>query len=86
MREGVVNFNPLLLQGKDADVNTTGNVSLPAWTIDMRSAIHLHVPEGAEVPPPIEISYRGSLSNPGTSFAQEAIQNYLNQKIQSKHN
>ena len=84
VREGVVNFNPLLLQGKDADVNTTGNVSLPAWTIDMRSAIQLHVPEGTEVPPPIEISYRGSLSNPGTSFAQEAIQNYLNQKIQSK--
>jgi uncharacterized protein involved in outer membrane biogenesis len=84
VREGVVNFNPLLLQGQDADVNTTGNVSLPAWTIDMRSAIQLHVLEGAEVPPPIEISYRGSLSNPGTSFAQEAIQNYLNQKIQSK--
>ena len=84
IREGVVNFDPLLLAGKDADVTTTGDVSLPAWTIDMRSAIQLHVDSDAEVPPPIEVSYRGSLSNPSTSFAQEAIQNFISQKVQSK--
>lgn len=39
-----------------------------------------------EPPPPFEISYRGSLSNPGSSFAQNAIEGYLNKKFSAKAN
>ncbi len=83
---GVVNFSKLDLNGNDAVVTTRGNVSLPAWTLDMKSSVQLIVPADTEVPPPFEISYRGSLSNPGSSFAQNAIEGYLNKKISAKAN
>ncbi|MCB9964895.1 MAG: AsmA family protein [Rhodospirillales bacterium] len=86
IQNGLVNFSKLDLAGADADIATTGNVSLPAWTIDMKSSVQLHVAEGVEIPPPLEISYRGSLSNPGSSFAQNAIEGYLNRKVSAKVN
>ena len=79
--EGVVTFNPLTLTGEEAVIITIGDVSLPAWTVDMESVITVSEPEDA---PPLRISYRGALDNPGQSFAESAIENYLNQKITEK--
>lgn len=89
---GIVDFSKLTLTGDDAVVTTTGLVSLPAWELDMKSSVQLVVTgtdeTGApiEPPPPFEISYRGSLSNPGSSFAQNAIEGYLNKKFSAKAN
>lgn len=90
VQNGIVNFSKLDLTGEEAVVATIGNVSLPAWTLDMKSSVQLIVSETNEAgetvepPPPLEISYRGSLSNPGSSFAQNAIEGYLNKKIADK--
>ncbi len=92
VEKGVVDFSKLELNGDDAVVSTVGIVSLPAWTLDMKSSVQLVVNgtneagEPIEPPPPFEISYRGSLSNPGSSFAQNAIEGYLNKKISAKAN
>jgi uncharacterized protein involved in outer membrane biogenesis len=81
---GVATFSKLDLDGADALITTTGTASLPTWLIDMKSSVQLKVEEGVEVPPPFEISYRGSLSNPGSTFAQNAIEGYINKKISTK--
>ena len=86
VNKGIVNFSKLNLLGQDATVATNGNISLPAWTIDMKSSVQLIVPADQETPPPFEISYRGSLSNPGSSFAQNALENYLNKKLADQAN
>lgn len=80
---GIVTFDPLTLTGAKAVMTTTGNVSLPAWTVDMKSIVQLTEPADA---PPLEMAFRGSLDNPGQSIAQNAIESYLNQKLSNKVN
>lgn len=77
--EGVINFDKLLLTGEAATVNTTGNVNLPLWTIDLENSITLAEPADA---PALKTSFRGPLDNPGKTFGRSALDSYLGNQLQ----
>lgn len=77
--EGVINFDKLLLTGDAANVNTTGNVNLPLWTVDLENSINLTEPADA---PALKTSFRGSLDNPGKTFGRSALDSYIGNQVQ----
>lgn len=80
IKEGVVNFTKLNLDGPDASINSFGNVNLPLWTIDLQNKIKLAKPEDAPV---LGIDFKGPLDEPARSFGQKAMQSYLDRLIES---
>jgi len=79
IKEGVINFDKMLLSGVDADVDTTGNVNLPLWTVDLLSSVQLKEPEDA---PPLKATFKGSLDNPGKTFGQSALNQYFQKQLE----
>ncbi len=77
--EGVINFDKLLLTGDAATVNTTGNVNLPLWTVDLENSIKLAEPADA---PALKTSFRGPLDNPGKTFGRSALDSYVGNQLQ----
>jgi uncharacterized protein involved in outer membrane biogenesis len=71
---GTVTLDPLTLTGPDAVVNAPGKVNLPLWTIDMESTITLMEPKDA---PPLKVSFKGPLDNPGQTFGRSAFDSYV---------
>lgn len=87
IKDGIVNIQKLDLDGKEASIQTTGNVNLPNWTLATKHKITMKAV--ADVPPdipPFEISFSGSLDNPAQTFGQGLLNDYLNRKIQRKLN
>lgn len=78
---GIVNIGGLTLTGPDATVTSPGIVNLPLWTIDMTSTIQLAEPKDA---PPLKAVFKGSLDNPGQTFAKGAMDNYVRNLVGSK--
>lgn len=78
IREGVITLSKMDLIGKDANIITTGNVNLPLWTIDMKSAVKLAEPEDA---PTLDFVFRGPLDSPGQTFGRSVLDGYLRQKF-----
>jgi uncharacterized protein involved in outer membrane biogenesis len=78
---GVANINKMDLNGPKAMLATKGNVNLPQWTITTAHTITLK--EKPDVPP-FTININGPLSNPGQTFAQGAINDYLKRKATRK--
>ncbi len=76
INEGVVNFSELNLSGADAVIDTTGNVNLPLWTVDLASAIKLTEPADA---PSLKAVFKGPLDRPGQTFGKSAMDSYFNQ-------
>lgn len=72
--EGVIQFTELKLTGPDAVVTGKGAVNLPLWAIDMTMVITLNEPADA---PPLTVSFKGPLDNPGQSFARTAMERYF---------
>lgn len=71
---GTVMLDPLTLTGPDAVVNAPGKINLPLWTIDMESTITLMQPKDA---PPLKVSFKGPLDNPGQTFGRSALDSYV---------
>jgi len=78
--KGVINLTELALDGKTAAIQSSGTVSLPKWYMDTTHSI---TAKGSELPP-FSVDIKGPLDNPGQTFAQGAIQNYLQQKLKRK--
>lgn len=78
---GVVNIAKMDLDGPQAAIATTGTVNLPAWTI---STAHKMTAKTKTDVPPFTINISGPLDNPGQTFAQGAINDYLGRKLQRK--
>lgn len=81
MTEGVVDLTKIALDGPQAYVETTGKVNLPKWSMATKHEITLKPPSTL---PPFTMNISGSLDNPGQSFAQGALQDYLQRKISRK--
>jgi uncharacterized protein involved in outer membrane biogenesis len=81
IKNGVVGLQKLLLDGPRASINTTGQIDLPAWTI---KTAHLMSVKDRDDVPPFTVNISGSLDNPGQTFAQGALNDYLSRKIQRK--
>jgi AsmA protein len=81
MNNGIADISKLNLDGPQALLATRGQVNLPAWTIQTAHTITLK--EKPDVPP-FTVNISGSLDNPGNTFAQGAINDYLSRKINRK--
>ncbi|MCK6418331.1 MAG: AsmA family protein [Alphaproteobacteria bacterium] len=81
IQNGVVALNKLDLTGPTAIVKTKGDINLPAWTI--RTAHTISLPRRPDVPE-FTVHLAGPLDNPGQTFAQGAIEDYLKRKLERK--
>jgi uncharacterized protein involved in outer membrane biogenesis len=78
--EGIVNITKMQMDGPSSVINSTGNVNLPAYTIDTKHAITLKNVTGLE---PFNITLAGPLSNPKTVGAN-ILEEYARKKIERK--
>jgi len=79
--KGVVNIAKLDLTGAQADIATTGTISLPQWALATKHTITL---KGAGALPPFTMEFEGPLDNPAQTFGKGALENYLERKIKRK--
>ncbi len=79
IKNGIVNMNPVVLDGPQAKFDVTGNVNLPLWTIDIKNMATVKG-QGDDVPP-FEMTFRGSLDNPVKSAGGDALRNLVNRKL-----
>lgn len=79
--EGIVNINKMDLDGPAAAIATTGNVNLPLWTLSTKHKITV---KNRDDVPPFEVAFSGSIDNPGQTFGQGLLQDYLKRKVSRK--
>lgn len=79
IKEGVVNVDKMILEGEDAIVNTTGDVNLPLWTVNLTSTVQLKEPEDA---PPLTASFKGPLDRPAQTFGQNAMNQFFKKQLE----
>lgn len=84
--EGVAQIEKLVFDGPQAQIDTTGTISLPQWRVDLKNHITLRqsAKEGGEPPPPFDITISGPLDNPGQTFGQGLLEDYIQRKIDRK--
>lgn len=78
INEGVINFDKFQMVGPEATVNTTGKVNLALWTMDLENTVMLVEPVDA---PPLKVSFRGPLDNPGKAVGKSALESYVGGQI-----
>ncbi len=85
IENGIADIKEMTLDGTTARIETTGIVNLPAWTLSTNHKMIAKKIEGVtDEIPPFEMSFSGSLDNPGQTFGQGALNQYLNNKLQRK--
>lgn len=85
IENGIADIKEMTLDGTTARIETTGIVNLPAWTLSTNHTLIAKKIEGVtDEIPPFEMSFSGSLDNPGQTFGQGALNQYLNNKLQRK--
>lgn len=84
--EGVVRIEKLAFDGPQARIDTTGAISLPQWSVDLKNTITLRQPAkgGDAPPPPFDIAISGPLDNPGQTFGQGLLEDYFQRKLNRK--
>jgi len=85
IENGIADIKEMTLDGTTARIETTGIVNLPAWTLSTNHKMIAKKIEGVtDEIPPFEMSFSGSLDNPGQTFGQGALNQYMNNKLQRK--
>jgi hypothetical protein len=77
--KGIVQFNPVTLDGPKALFDVTGTLDLPKWYIDIKNSVSVKG-DGDDVPP-FEMTFRGSLDNPVKSAGGDALNNLVKNKL-----
>ena len=81
IENGVIRLGRMALDGQRSAIESSGTVDLPAWRLD--TAHKMSVKDRTDVPP-FTVKIAGPLDNPGQTFAQGAINDYLQRKITRK--
>lgn len=81
VQNGVIRFSKMDLDGAVASIKTTGDINLPAWTLDTAHAITLKQQKDV---PPFTVKLSGPLNNPAQNFAQNLLEDYLKRKVEKK--
>lgn len=81
VQSGIVNIDKADLDGPKAFMATKGSINLPSWTLKTTHSVTLK--EKPDVPP-FTINISGPLDNPGQTFGQGALNDYLSRKINRK--
>jgi hypothetical protein len=79
IKGGIVNFSKINFDGPKASIDTTGQVNLPNWTLDLKNTMTV---KNTDIPP-FEFSISGPLDNP-LQTGGSVIENYLRGKAQQK--
>lgn len=79
IQNGIVNFSKIYFDGPKATLNSTGNVNLPLWTVDLKNTMTV---KDTDIPP-FDFTVRGPLDNPMNSGG-DVINNYLQNKLEKK--
>lgn len=79
IQSGIVNFSKIYFDGPKATLNTTGNVNLPKWTVDLKNTMTV---KDTDIPS-FDFTIRGPLDNPANSGG-DIINNYLQNKLEKK--
>lgn len=79
IQSGIVNFGKIYFDGPKATLNTTGNVNLPDWTVNLKNTMTV---KDTDIPP-FDFTIKGSLDNPANSGG-DIINNYLQKKLEKK--
>lgn len=79
IQSGVVNFSRINFDGPKATLQSTGNVNLPLWTVDLKNTMTV---KGTDIPP-FEFTVKGPLDNPAKAGG-DVIENYLRSKLEKK--
>ena len=80
INQGIVTISKMQMDGPSAVINSTGNVNLPAYTIDTKHAITLKNVSNLD---PFVITLAGPLHNPKTVGAN-LIEEYARKKLERK--
>lgn len=81
INEGIVNISKMDLDGPQALLATTGKVDLPQFTI---TTVHEITLKDDEDFPPFKINISGPLNNPGQTFGQGVLNDYIARKVNRK--
>lgn len=76
---GIVNFTKIYFDGPKATLNSTGDVNLPAWTVNLKNTMTV---KDTDIPA-FDFTVKGPLDNPLNSGG-DIINNYLSNKLQKK--
>ena len=77
IENGIVNLKKTMFDNTDASMNTTGNVNLPAWTLNLTNKLTMKSNEAE----PITFTINGSLDNPAQSGLQNLLLNRVDKLI-----
>ncbi len=78
--EGIIKITKMQLDGPDAVIDSTGQVSLPAYRIDTKHMISLKNVENLD---PFPVTIEGPLDNPKT-IGFNVVEEYLRKKLERK--
>lgn len=80
INEGIVNISSVKMDGPKAYMDTTGKIDIPQFTITTKHSITLK----EEDIPPFDINISGPLNNPGQTFGQGVLNDYISRKVNRK--
>ncbi len=87
IKNGVVTLQKMDLDGVGSMIKTRGNINLPNWTLATNHKIIIKGIDGKPSDiPDFEVAFSGSLDNPGQTFGQGLLEDYLSRKIKRKLN
>lgn len=80
---GIANITSMSMDGPAATIASTGNVNLPAWTIDTNHKVTLKqakdMADGT-----FNVAIKGPLSNPGNTFGRGLFNDVITRRAQEK--
>ncbi len=83
IQSGIVNITSMAMDGPAATVASTGNVNLPAWTIDTNHKVTLKQAKDT-ADGTFNVAIKGSLSNPGNTFGRGLFNDIITRRAQQK--
>lgn len=79
--QGIVTISSMTMDGPAANIKSTGNVNLPAWSIDTIHAMTLKQAKDAGT---FNVAIKGPLDNPGNTFGKGLFNDLLTRRLQQK--
>jgi uncharacterized protein involved in outer membrane biogenesis len=76
---GIVNFSQILLDGPQSQIQSSGTINLPRWTIDLNNKMTI---KNTDIPE-FEFKISGPLDSP-LRTGGSILENYLQKKVQAK--
>lgn len=80
---GIATITGMMMDGPAASITSTGNVNLPAWTIDTNHKIVLKQAKDQEGGT-FNVAIKGPLSNPGNTFGKGLFNDIITRRAQEK--